>query len=128
LNKAAKIRKEDKMKSTQAIKVKNLMEDTFREITFCLGGIFLAKNIPDDLVWEITNSVEDIYYNTLEKADSLFPPEGPPKGAAEVSVPVGPEAPVGSTVSPRKGFSPHPAIDMFMEVLDRHTGLKARTE
>ena len=49
-----------------------LVNDTFKDITLCLGGIFLTHKVKDKLIWEIANSIEDIYYKTMGKLEDTL--------------------------------------------------------
>ena len=49
-----------------------LVNDTFKDITLCLGGIFLTHKVKDKVIWEIANSIEDIYYKTMGKLEDTL--------------------------------------------------------
>ncbi|MCD6579432.1 hypothetical protein J7L48_08135 [bacterium] len=49
-----------------------LVNDTFKDITLCLGGIFLTHKVREKVIWEIANSIEDIYYKTMGRLEDTF--------------------------------------------------------
>lgn len=53
----------------------------FREIILCLGGIFSIQQCPDDVVWQVTKSLEHIYHRNRARilqlehtSDTELPP------------------------------------------------------
>jgi hypothetical protein len=61
----------------------------FREVVLCLGGIFAVREAEDDLVWQVTKSLERLY----ESARARLRDE--PDGGADL---------------PHRRPQPHPAI------------------
>jgi len=49
-----------------------LVNDTFKDITLCLGGIFITHKVREKVIWEIANSIEDIYYKTMGKLEDIL--------------------------------------------------------
>lgn len=39
----------------------------FRDVVLCLGGIFATRELDDDLVWQITKSLDRIYRRHRER-------------------------------------------------------------
>jgi hypothetical protein len=82
-------------------KIYELFNDTFKDIALCLGGIFLTHKAKDKLIWEIANSIEDIYYKAMGRLEDTL----------------------GSGImfdleTHRKDLHPHPAIEGLLRVIN----------
>ena len=78
------------MTNAQAEKVKPL-DQFFREVVLCLGGIFHTAECSEDLIWQITKSLDHIYRRNRERL---------------LERPVEPDATVR-----RRPLEPHPAVE-----------------
>lgn len=95
------------MKKSKEQKVYELLNDTFTDIALCLGGIFLAHKVDDKIIWEIVNSVEDIYYKSMARLETVT-------GAGVIVDLNG-----GS-----KNLHPHPAIEGLLKTVVFKPGLR----
>ena|SRR3989338_9101960 len=82
-----------------------LLNSIFKDITLCLGGIFLLHKTDDRLVWEIANSIEGIYYKSMDRLESI----------------------TGSGVvfdlnNGNKDLHPHPAIENLLKTIHLKPG------
>jgi hypothetical protein len=89
------------MKAEKDHEIYELVNDTFKDITLCLGGIFLTHKVKDKIIWEIANSIEDIYYKTMGKLEDTL----------------------GSGImfdsrNETKKLHPHPAIEGLLKVIN----------
>lgn len=64
--------KKKAMKAEKDQEIYEVFNDTFKDITLCLGGIFLTHKVKDKVVWEIANSIEDIYYKTMGRLEDTL--------------------------------------------------------
>ncbi|MCM8782215.1 MAG: hypothetical protein NC828_04125 [Candidatus Omnitrophica bacterium] len=88
------------MRKSQAHQIYELLNNTFKDITLCLGGIFLTQKVNDKLIWEITNSIEDIYYRSIDRLESIL-------GSGVIF-----------DLDEPKDLHPHPAIEGLLRVLN----------
>jgi hypothetical protein len=89
------------MQSKKEHEIYELVNTAFKDITLCLGGIFLARSVKDKTIWETANSIEDIYYKTM----------------------AGLEDSLGSGIrfdltEDKKGLHPHPAIESLLNTIN----------
>ena len=89
------------MRKEKAHQIYELVNDTFKDITLCLGGIFLTRKVKDKVIWEIANSIEDIYYKTMGKLEDIL----------DSGIMFYPEDEV-------KKLHPHPAIEELLKVIN----------
>jgi hypothetical protein len=85
----------------------DLVNEAFRDVSLCLGGIFLTHKADDKLIWEIANSIEDIYYRIMDKLEVI----------------------TGSGIifdlnDNNKNLHPHPAIEGLLKTLQFKPGTK----
>lgn len=59
------------MRKSKELELYELFNNTFIDITLCLGGIFITHKINDKIIWEITNSLEDIYYKSMDRLEAI---------------------------------------------------------
>lgn len=97
------------MQKSKEEQVYELFNETFRDISLCLGGIFLTYKASDKLIWEISNSVEDIYYRTMDKLEGIT-------GAGVVF----------DISEQRNQAHPHPAIENLLKVINFKPGATAK--
>lgn len=71
----------------------------FREIVLCLGGIFATQECDDELVWQITKSLDRIYQRSRAR---ILQREG--SGDAE---------------APQRRAEPHPAVEDLLSRIGR---------
>lgn len=71
----------------------------FREIVLCLGGIFSIQECPDDVVWQVTKSLEHIYHRNRAR---LLQREHP-----------------GESELPPRRAEPHPAVEDLLSRIGR---------
>ena len=76
----------------------NVLAEAFKNLTLCLGGIFLVHPVRDELVWIIMKSMEEVYRDACRKTNKL---EERPK---EQKI--------------RKEARPHPAVEKFLNMLE----------
>jgi len=88
-----------KMEKSKEQKIYALLNDTFKEIALCLGGIFLTYKTDDKLIWEIANSLEDIYYRSADRLESIL-------GSGVIF-----------DLNDPKDLHPHPAIEGLLRIL-----------
>ena len=74
-------------KQVNAVQV---VREMCREIILCLGGVFAVHEVPDDVVWQIAKSLDQIFQKALSKARL--------------------EKNVLDNGIPEKKYQPHPAI------------------
>lgn len=60
------------MRKSKEYQLYELLNNTFRDISLCLGGIFLTHKTDDKLIWEIANSIEDIYYKQMDRLETIL--------------------------------------------------------
>lgn len=60
------------MRKSKEYQLYELLNNTFRDISLCLGGIFLTHKTDDKLIWEIANSIEDIYYKHMDRLETIL--------------------------------------------------------
>lgn len=82
-------------------KAREILKLTFRDLTLCLGGVFLVHRVKDDLIWIILKSVEEIYDNALKSLKEIGS-----DGSEE-------------DFSGDAELKPHPAIERFLARLER---------
>jgi hypothetical protein len=93
--------KKEAVKMQKEHKIYELFNDTFKDIALCLGGIFLTHKAKDKLIWEIANSIEDIYYKAMGRLEDtlgsgiMFDLEGG-----------------------KKDIHPHPAIEGLLKIIN----------
>ncbi len=95
------------MRKSKEYQLYELLNDTFRDISLCLGGIFLTHKADDKIIWEIANSIEDIYYKSMDKLEAI----------------------TGSGVifdlnDDNKNLHPHPAIEGLLKTLQFKPGAR----
>ena len=95
------------MRKRKDDQVYGLFNGTFKDIALCLGGIFLTHKAKDKLIWEIANSLEDIYYKSMDRL----------------------EATLGSRIifdlkDDKKSLHPHPAIEDLLKNISFKPGVK----
>lgn len=59
------------MRQSKEKQLYDMVNGSFRDIALCLGGIFVTNKADDKLIWEIVNSIEDIYYRTVDRLETL---------------------------------------------------------
>jgi hypothetical protein len=59
------------MRKSKEHKIYELLNNTFTDIALCLGGIFLTHKANDNLIWDIANSMEDIYYKAMDRLETI---------------------------------------------------------
>lgn len=77
----------------------NVLAEAFRNLTLCLGGIFLIHPVKDELVRIIMKSMEEVYRDADRKADRL-----------------GRHMPEKRKI--KKAAKPHPAVEHFLNLLE----------
>lgn len=82
---------------TEEIDELGIVREMCRETIICLGGIFAVHEVPDDVIWQIAKSLDQIFQRTLTKVSKEEIPE--------------------ETVPERK-FQPHPAIQQVLGRLE----------
>lgn len=85
------------MKKSKEHEIYDLLNSTFKDIALCLGGIFLTHEAKDRLIWDIANSVEDIYYKAVDKLEALL-------GSGVMF----------SMEKEKKDLHPHPAVENLL--------------
>jgi hypothetical protein len=95
------------MRKSKEIKLYELLNDTFRDISLCLGGIFLTHKADDKLIWEIANSIEDIYYKQMDRLESIL-------GSGVIF----------DIEADKKDLHPHPAIEGLLKTLKFKPGAR----
>lgn len=88
------------MKPQNNQKIYKFLNGVFKDLTLCLGGIFLLNQTEDKLIWTIAESLEEIYENSLKALKRLNP-----------------ESPVKKKLT--KDLNPHPAIEKFLARLEK---------
>jgi hypothetical protein len=71
----------------------------FREIVLCLGGIFAAGRVEDDVVWQITKSLDRIYRRNRERVLQR-------EASSDTDV-------------PQRRVEPHPAVEDLLARIGR---------
>lgn len=89
------------MEQAEKHKIYDLLNTTFKDIALCLGGIFLTHKAKDKLIWEITDSIEDIYYESMDKLESIL-------GAGIMF----------DLESHKNDLHPHPAIEKLLKTIN----------
>ncbi|MFC1621595.1 hypothetical protein ACFL2G_04765 [Candidatus Omnitrophota bacterium] len=59
------------MKDPDNRQIYKLLNDTFKDIALCFGGIFLTQDVDEKLVWVISNAVEELYYKSIARLEIL---------------------------------------------------------
>ncbi len=88
------------MEKPENHQIYKLINDTFKDISLCLGGIFLTHSVEDKLVWVIANAVEELYYKSLARLEVL----------------TGLKVVFDSRID-KKDLQPHPAIEGLLEAI-----------
>lgn len=78
-----------------------LLNSAFKDIALCLGGIFLTYKTKDKVIWEIANSIEDIYYKTMAKLEDAL--------GIGITFDLGDD---------KKDVHPHPAIENLLKTIN----------
>ncbi|MEW6557192.1 MAG: hypothetical protein AB1349_07550 [Elusimicrobiota bacterium] len=52
-------------------KFQQVINDAFRNLTLCFGGIFLIHPVKDELIWVMMKSIEEVYLDACRKIDKL---------------------------------------------------------
>lgn len=60
------------MKNSKEAKLYEMLNSTFTDIALCLGGIFLIHKTDEKLIWEIVNSIENIYYQSAGRLETIL--------------------------------------------------------
>lgn len=95
------------MKKSKEYRTYDLFNETFKDIALCLGGIFLVHKTKDRLIWEITNSLEDIYYRSLTKLGDIYGTDF-----------------IFDRFEDKDILHPHPAIEGLLKLLNLKSGAK----
>ena len=95
------------MRKSQAHQIYELLNNTFKDIALCLGGIFLTHKSDDKLIWEIANSIEDIYYKSMDRLETIL-------GAGIIF----------DLKEDKKNLHPHPAIEGLLRTINFKPGVK----
>ena len=96
------------MRKSKEHQLYELLNSTFRDISLCLGGIFLTHKTDDKLIWEIANSIEDIYYKHMDKLETIL-------GAGIIF----------DIEADKKDLHPHPAIEDLLKTLKFKPGARS---
>ncbi|MEW6008237.1 MAG: hypothetical protein AB1629_01195 [Candidatus Omnitrophota bacterium] len=93
------------MRSSKEYQIYELVNDTFKDIALCLGGIFLTRKADNKLIWEIANSIEDIYYKSMDRLETIL-------GAGIIF----------DLKDDKKNLHPHPAIEGLLRTINFKPG------
>ena len=77
---------------------RKLIDEAFRNLTLCFGGIFIVHPVKDELVWLIMKSIEEVYVTTCKNI----------KRTNENS----------SSKINQKEKKPHPAVEKFLSKIE----------
>jgi len=59
------------MRGKEVTEIYKIFNKTFRDIALTFGGIALESNIKDQIITDFANSLEDVYYETLQGLEKL---------------------------------------------------------
>jgi hypothetical protein len=80
--------------------VRTLLDDTFEEIGLALGGLVSVHPVPDEVIWRLCSSLKVIRGKALRRLN-------------------GETAQLLGGLARCRAADPHPAIELFLESLDR---------
>ena len=52
-------------------KFNKILNEVFRNLMLCFNGIFLTNKIDNSMVWLITKTVEEVYFDAYRKVEKL---------------------------------------------------------
>ncbi|KPK42930.1 MAG: hypothetical protein AMJ78_00795 [Omnitrophica WOR_2 bacterium SM23_29] len=93
------------MRRSQEHQIYELLNNTFKDIALCLGGIFLTHKTDDKLIWEIASSIEDIYYKSMDRLETIL-------GSGIIF----------DLKDDKKSLHPHPAIEDLLKTINFKPG------
>lgn len=81
-------------------KYMDVINDAFRSLALCFGGIFLIHPIKNEVIWLMMKSMEEIYINTCKDIEKLS--DGSIK-----------DKPQNTDLS-----EPHPAVEKLLKIVE----------
>lgn len=58
------------MQKEKTLQMYEIINNTFKDMAFCLGTIAATHKVDDNLIRGLANSIEDIYYKTVDSLES----------------------------------------------------------
>ena len=49
-----------------------LVNQTFRDLTLCMGGIVTTHHVRDEIVWDISDGIANIYFRTMGRLEEIL--------------------------------------------------------
>lgn len=95
------------MKKSKEYRTYDLFNETFKDIALCLGGIFLIHKTKDRVIWEIANSLEDIYYRSMAELGEIYKTDF-----------------IFNHYEDKDILRPHPTIEGLLRVLNLKSGAR----